>query len=213
MTKAARSSSEIGLLDLWRQFIPLSLSDVAMALGDPMLTTALAHLPEARVNLAAVGIAKSLAIFFESPIITILHTSNALAPSDRSRRALWRFTLIAGGGLSILLLLLALPSVFAVVGGGILAIPPQFRQTVRAILALMFLWPFAIAWRRYFQGLLIHSGHSQAVAAASIGRLTTVAGVLLFGFSLKMPGGLLAASALIAGVIAEAIAVTVAHRK
>lgn len=211
--KASQDPSQIGLLDLWRQFIPLSLSDVAMALGDPMQTTALAHLPEARLNLAATGIAKSLAIFFESPIISILHASNALAPSGRSRLALWRFTLLAGGILSALLLLLAVPSVFAIVGGGWLGIPAQFAVTVRTILALMFLWPFAIAWRRYFQGLLIHSGHSQAVAAASLGRLATVAGVLLLGFTLKMPGGVLAGSALIAGVLLEAVAVTVAARR
>lgn len=213
MTKVVARPSQIGLLDLWRQFIPLSLSDVAMALGDPMLTSALAHLPDARVNLAALGIAKSLAVFFESPIITILHAANALAPSRRSRLALWRFTLIAGCGLSVLLLLLAVPSVFAVLGGSVLGIPSQFRQAVRAILAVMFLWPLAIAWRRYFQGLLIHSGHSQAVAAASIGRLATVAAVLVLGLTVKIPGALLAASALIAGVMLEAIAVTVAARR
>lgn len=208
--KASHSPSKNTLFDLWRQFIPLSLSDVAMACGDPMMTAALAHLPGARGNLAAVGIAKSLAVFFESPIITILHASNALAPSAKSRRALWRFTLIAGGVLSGLLLLLTLPFVFATLGGTLLGIPSELRQTVRIVLALMILWPFAIAWRRYFQGLLIHAGHSQAVAVGSIARLLIVALVLLIGFALKVSGALLAGTALIAGVISEAIVVTIA---
>ncbi|MBD2041019.1 hypothetical protein [Microcoleus sp. FACHB-672] len=206
---ASQNPSKITFLDLWRQFIPLSLSDVAMACGDPMMTTTLAHLPDTRVNLAALGIAKSLAIFFESPIITILHASNALAPMERSRRALWRFTLLAGGGLSaLLLLLLTLPFVFATLGGTLLGIPSQLQQTVRIVLTLMILWPFAIAWRRYFQGLLIHTGHSQAVAIASIARLVIVALVLLAGFTLKVAGAVLAGTALIAGVVVEAVIVT-----
>ncbi|MCU0517195.1 MAG: hypothetical protein MUC60_10090 [Oscillatoria sp. Prado101] len=208
--KVSKSPSKITLFELWRQFIPLSLSDVAMACGDPMMTAALAHLPGARVNLAAVGIAKSLAVFFESPIITILHASNTLAPSAKSRRALWRFTLLAGGGLSGLLLLLTLPAVFAALGGTLLGIPPELRQTVRTVLALMILWPFAIAWRRYFQGVLIHAGHSQAVAVGSIARLVIVALALLVGFAFKVSGALLAGTALIAGVISEAIVVTIA---
>ncbi|MFB2920672.1 hypothetical protein [Aerosakkonema funiforme] len=211
--KASESPSKIGFLDLWRQFIPLSLSDVAMACGDPMMTTALAHLPDTRVNLAALGIAKSLAVFFESPIITILHASNALAPTERSRRALWRFTLLAGGGLSALLLLLTLPFVFATLGGTLLGIPSQLQQTVRIVLTLMILWPFTIAWRRYFQGLLIHAGHSQAVAQASIARLVIVALVLWIGFTFKVEGALLAGTALMAGVVLEALVVTLAAQK
>ena len=70
------------LIQLWQQFIPLSLSDVSMALGDPLTTTTLAHLPDARTNIAAVGVAKTIAIFCESPIIMLLHASNALAPSQ-----------------------------------------------------------------------------------------------------------------------------------
>lgn len=212
-SKAYESPSKIGFLDLWQQFIPLSLSDVAMACGDPMITTTLAHLPDARVNLAAVGIAKSLAIFFESPIIMILHASNALAATAQSRRALWRFTLLAGGGLSALLLLLTLPFVFATLGGTLLGIPSQLQQTVRIVLTLMILWPFVIAWRRYFQGLLIHAGHSQAVAFASMTRLVSVAVLLFTGFALKVAGTLLAGTALIAGVILEALIVTWAARR
>ena len=68
------------LIQLWKQFIPLSLSDVTMALGDPLTTTTLAHLADSRINLAAVGVAKTIAIFCESPNIMLLHASNALAP-------------------------------------------------------------------------------------------------------------------------------------
>lgn len=208
-----RAGSKISLISLWRQFIPLSVSDVTMACGDPMITTTLAHLPFARLNLAAVGVAKALAVFFESPIIMILHASNALAPSRQSRRALWRFTLMAGGSLTVLLALLALPDVFAAIGGHLLGVPWELTETVRHVLMLMILWPLAISWRRYFQGLLIHRGYTRAIAQAGIARLVSVAVVLAAGFAAGIPGALLAGTALIAGVLVEAIFVTLAAKR
>jgi progressive ankylosis protein len=206
LTGRSTPSESVGLWQLWREFLPLSLSDVTMAIGDPLTTTTLAHLPDARLNLAGVGIAKSLAIFFESPIIMILHASNALAPEQASRRALWRFVLILGGSLSLLLMGLSI-GFHAVVP--VLGIPPNLVPIVQQVLLLMGLWPGAIAWRRYFQGLLIHRGQAKSVAQASLLRLGTVAAVLGFGFWLRAPGAIVAGSSLILGVIVEAIAVTV----
>ena len=207
-----KESQSVSLGTLWREFLPLSLSDVTMACGDPMMTTTLAHLPDAQNNLAAVNIAKSLAIFFESPIIMILHAANALAGSQDSRKALWRFTLLVGGGLTFLLSLLGLPIIFNFVGVSLLGIPSAMLATVSQVLLLMGGWPFAIAWRRYFQGLLIYHGQSRAVAKASIFRLFTLALVLTGGFFLPITGGILAGFALISGVIVEAIAVTIFAR-
>lgn len=201
--------SEISLGTLWREFLPLSLSDITMALGDPLITTTLAHLPNTQVNLAAVGVAKSLAVFFESPIIMILHASNALAPSQISRRLLWKFTLLTGGGLSLVLCFLTLPIVFTIVSEQILGIPSNLLSTVRQVLLLMGGWSFAIAWRRYFQGLLIYHGQSQAVAKASLGRLIMVVIVLATGFFLHISGAIVAGSALMIGVLFEALCVTI----
>jgi progressive ankylosis protein len=201
------------LVQLWQQFIPLSLSDISMALGDPLTTTTLAHLPDARNNLAAVGVAKAIAIFCESPIIMLLHASNALAPTQLSRQALWQFALIASGAMSLLLALTTLPFVFEIVGEGWLGVSPSLSGTIRSTLSIMILWPFAIGWRRYFQGLLIHDGQSNAVAQAGIIRLSVVGGILAGGFTLSANGAVVAGMSLVWGVIAEAIAVTYLARK
>jgi progressive ankylosis protein len=203
------TTSNVSLRQLWREFIPLSLSDVMMAAGDPLVTTTLAHLPDARTNLAGVGIAKTLAIFFESPIIMLLHASNAVAANPKSRQALWRLMLIAGGSLSLLLGLLALPIVFDLVGTQFLGIPLPLKATVQQVLLLMVLWPFLIAWRRYFQGLLIHHGNSQAIAQASIARLVTMGLVLAIGVVLQLSGAILAGSSLIIGVLVETLIITI----
>ena len=201
------------LIQLWQQFIPLSLSDVTMALGDPLTTTTLAHLPDPRTNIAAVGVAKAIAIFCESPIIMLLHTSNALAPTQASRRALWKFALIASGAMSLLLALTTIPAVFAIVGEGWLGVSPSLSGTIRSVLTIAILWPLAIGWRRYFQGLLIHSGQSYAVAQAGIVRLLVVGIILAGGFTLKANGAVVAGMSLVWGVIAEAVAVTYLARK
>jgi progressive ankylosis protein len=201
------------LIQLWQQFMPLSLSDVSMALGDPLTTTTLAHLPDARNNLAAVGVAKAIAIFCESPIIMLLHASNALAPTQSSRRALWQFALIASGAMSLLLALTTLPGIFAIVGEGWLGVSPSLSGTIRSTLAIVILWPLAIGWRRYFQGLLIHAGQSNAVAQAGIIRLVVVCGILGGGFLLQANGAVVAGMSLVGGVIAEAIAATYLAQK
>lgn len=208
----ADNPHQVSLATLWWEFLPLSLSDVTMACGDPMVTTTLAHLPLPRENIAAVGIAKSLAIFFESPIIMILHASNALAPNKASRRALWRFTLLLGGGLSLLLTLLAMPFLFDALARPILGIPKDLGNTVRQVrqvLLLMGGWAFAIAWRRYFQGLLIYQGLSHVIAKASMLRLGTLGLIMFAGFWLHVPGAILAGLALIIAVVVEAVVVTI----
>ena len=202
------SESKITLVDLWREFLPLSMSDVTMACGDPVVTLTLAYLPDSRQNLAALGVAKSLAIFFESPIIMILHASNALAGNRTSRLALWRFTLIAGTILSGLLVCLAIPPVFSVLGKQWLGIPDDLAPLVQQIIAIMGGWAFVIAWRRYFQGLLIYHGQSKVLAKASLLRLFVLCLVLAIGFSLKIYGWLLAAIAMMVGVTCEALMVT-----
>jgi progressive ankylosis protein len=207
------STHPITIVQLWREFLPLSLSDVTMACGDPLMTTTLAHLPDARNNLAGVGIAKALAVFFESPIIMILHAANALAAQKSSRRILWRFVLLSGGILSILLILLAISITLPLVGQQLFGIPTTLVAKVQQVLLFMGLWPFAIAWRRYFQGLLIHHGHSAAIAQASLYRLGTVGVVLAIGWGLQASGTVLAGLALILGVMVEAIAVTIAAKQ
>jgi progressive ankylosis protein len=208
--KSAQSAIAVSYSQLWREFLPLSLSDMTMAAGDPLMTTTLAHLPDARTNLVAVGIAKSLAIFWESPIIMILHASNSLAPSAGARRALWRFMLVAAGTVTVLLWLSILPTPLATAIDQLFGIPPEQQTLVRHVLMVASGWPLAIAWRRYFQGLLIYSGQVQAVAQASLARLGTLAIVLGLGWKFNAPGGTLAGVALIAGVVVEALMVTLA---
>lgn len=193
---------------LWRQFAPLSLSDVTMAMGDPAITATLSQMPDARLELGAVGVAKSIAVFFESPIIMLLHASNSLAPAAASRRVLWRFMLVATVVLTAAIFVLTLPPVFSWIATALLGLELPLLEHARSVLLLLIVWPAAIAWRRYYQGLLIHGGQARWVGRAGIGRFGVVVAVLWAGYVSGMPGGLLAGVALASGVIAEAVFAT-----
>lgn len=209
-SQAAARPEPVTFWGLLRQFLPLSLSDVTMAFCDPAITATLARMPEAVSNLAAAGVAKSIAVFFESPIIMLLHASNALAPAEASRRALRRFMLAAIAALAGLLALLCLPPVFDAVGARLLGIEGEVLRRSRGVLLWLVLWPAAIGWRRYFQGLLIRHGHGDDVGKAGILRVGAVAAILAAGYLKEIPGFVLAGAALIGGVLAEAAWVTAA---
>ena len=58
------------------------------------------------------GIGKAIAVFFESPIIAILHASNVLTRSPIASRALFQFVLVFGAFLSLGLALIGSQSGF-----------------------------------------------------------------------------------------------------
>jgi hypothetical protein len=193
---------------LLRKFLPLSLSDVAMALGDPMQTMALARLPNAQATLAGVGIVKAIAVFLESPVIMMLHASTALSKRAESHRALWRFMLALGGLLSLVLLIFLSPPLYRWLLESVFGASESIATIAKAAFALMVVWPFAIAWRRFFQGLLIRFGKSRQVGWASLGRLSWVIFILVIGVVSQWNGALLAGLALAGGVVIEAALVT-----
>ncbi|MFK7824267.1 MAG: hypothetical protein AB8G05_08920 [Oligoflexales bacterium] len=198
------------LKELWREFIPLSLSDIMMAFSDPLMTATLAHLPGARANIASLGIVKSLIVFFESPIIMILHASTALSGHRQSRKYLGMFTFLACLLLSGLLLVLGIPLVFNWFGTHFLGIDEQMLQRTGSMLVVMFLWPAVIGWRRFFQGILIQAGQSRALAKASMMRISYVVLSLALGFTMSWQGTTIIGVSLLGSIFVEALVVTFA---
>jgi progressive ankylosis protein len=204
----SQTTSQRSLLALLTQFIPLSLSDVAMTLGDPLQTSALSRLDFPQETLAGVGVVKGVAVFLESPIIMILHAATALGGQAKSRRALWQFTIIAGLVLSSIFLLLTWQPLYNWLLLDVFGVSASIAARGRTAFLLMFLWPFVIAWRRFFQGLLIRAHKSIAVGWASVARLTWVIVTLIVGVSLRFDGALLAGITMMGAILIEAILVT-----
>lgn len=187
-------------------WLPLAASWLLMALEMPYVNAVLARLPESVLMIAAFGIAASLSITIESPVISLLATSTALARSQQNYNMLRRFTVQLMVLTTVLQALLAWSPLFDIVVRGWMGTPESLLASVKLGLQLMLLWSAAIAWRRFRQGILIRFGNSASVGKGTLLRLLVSLGVAtVMALFTDAPGIATGALALSLGVIAEAI--------
>lgn len=191
---------------IWITWLPLAASWLLMAFEGPYINAALARIDDSVRMIAAFGLAASLSIFIESPVISLLATSTALARSRQNYEMLRRYTLHLIFGTTLLQFLLAWTPLFDIVVINIMGVPESLRQPVRLGLQLMQFWSAAIAWRRFKQGVLIRLGHSHFVGKGTIVRLLgSAGGATVLAFFTPLSGIAVGALSLSLGVIAEAI--------
>jgi hypothetical protein len=165
-----------------------------------------ARLAEPEINLAALGVVYSLALIVESPIIMLLSASTTLSKDWDSYLKLRRFMMSAGALLTVLHVLVAFTPLYHVVVVGIIGAPAEIVEPARLGLMVMIPWTWAIAYRRFYQGVLIRFGHSRAVSVGTLIRLSANGLVLTVGYLIgTLPGIVIAAGALAVGVVVEAI--------
>jgi hypothetical protein len=191
---------------LW---LPLAISFTLMMLEAPVIQAALARLPESTLHLAAFGLALALSLVIESPVIMLLATAIALVKDAGSYRALRFFTLWLSGSLTILTALVAFTPLFDWLGRKVLGAPLPIVEAAKPAMQIMLFWTAAIAWRRFYQGVLVRYGYTRLVSWGTAIRLiaafSTAFGLVAWG---KLPGSQVAAWALMAAVVVEAIATT-----
>ena len=185
---------------------PLAMSWLLMAAESPALSIVVARLADPEVHLAAFGgVVWPVALIIESPIIMLLSASTALSRDWRSYLRLRRFMTWAGGLLTGLHVLIAFTPLYYVVAERWIAAPAEIIEPARVGLMIMTPWTWAIAYRRFQQGVLIRFGHSRAVGFGTLVRLTADGVVLLTGYLIHtLPGIVVATSALAVGVVSEA---------
>jgi hypothetical protein len=178
-----------------------------MGMEMSLVSAAVARLSDAKFHLAAFGgIVFPISLLIEAPIIMMLAASTALSVDSESFRRLRRFTTFAGGGLCCLHALVAFTPLYDALLIPILEPPTEAIEPGRLGLRLMTFWTWAIADRRFHQGLLIRFGRSGAVAIGTIVRLLVTCSVLLAGVVHgEIPGIVIAGCGLTAGVTAEMI--------
>ncbi|MEX2160908.1 MAG: hypothetical protein WD751_03245 [Anaerolineales bacterium] len=190
------------LLLLW---LPLAASWLLMAFESPYISAALARLNEAERMIAAFGLAFSLSITIESPVISLLATSTALARSRQNYLMLRRFTIHLMLATTLLQFLMGWTPLFDLVVRQLMGVPESLLAPVQLGLQLMLPWSAAIAWRRFRQGILIRFGQSGKVGRGTILRLVGSAGTAtLLALFTPASGIMVGALALSVGVIIEA---------
>jgi hypothetical protein len=163
--------------------------------------------------LAALGIAFSLAVAVESPVVALLTAAVALADNRDSFLLLRRFTLALIFFVTSVMLLLGLTPLFDVVVLRLIGAPVQVAARVRPVLWALTLFPAAVAVRRFQQGIMIRFGYTRQVGYGTAIRLLTIVGVSIGGWMwCKLDGATLGGLALGIALVVEATYIHLASR-
>jgi len=190
-----------------RFWLPLEATWLMMAAEGPFLAAVIARLTDPKENLAAFAVASALAWIVESPIIMMLSASNALVRDAVAYRKLRRFAFVLNASISAVMVVLITPPVFAFVARGVMGLTPDVAGLAGRSMIFLVLWPAAIGFRRFYQGILIRNGRPEAVTWGTVIRLATMAATgLVAALVFRLPGASVGAAALGAGVIAEGAA-------
>ena len=203
MTGPAGPLTHLGVVRFW---LPLAGTWLMMAAEGPYLAALIARLDDPTENLAAFGVTLALAIIIESPVIMLMSASIALVEDRESYRALQRFAYGLNVALTLVQFGILVPFVFSNLATA-LRLPVKVAELVHGGLLLLLPWPAAIGYRRFRQGLLIRAGRTRQVAYGTLIRLTAMSLTALAAFRFSsLAGTYVAALALSAGVVVEAIA-------
>ena len=199
--------------DIFWFWLPLFASWLLMTAEGPIISAAINRLPNEVIMLAAQGIVVSLSVTIESPVINLLATSTALVKDRASFLLMRRFTVHWMVLLTAVSITIAFTPLFDLVVGTWLGTPEAVAEWVRPGLKIMTFWSAAIAWRRFLQGVLIHFNQPRKMAWGTAVRLLTSGGTVigLAAFT-NLPGVVNGTTALMAGVVAEALYATYAIR-
>ncbi|HSR51477.1 MAG TPA: hypothetical protein VLV83_11655 [Acidobacteriota bacterium] len=178
-----------------------------MSVEGPLLAAIIARLPEAKVNLAAYGLAYAVALVVESPIINMLTAATALVQDRLSFLKLRRYNNILNISITLLMLLAGATSALPWLTANVMDVPVEVGRLARWTILVMLPWPAVVGIRRFYQGVLIAGGRTRQVALGTVLRLIAMAAAaFLAGFWSDLPGALVGGLALTAGVIVEALA-------
>ncbi len=205
------SLSQRGILFFW---LPLAASWALMSCEGPILQAVIARLGDVQTQLAAFGVVVSLEITIESPVIMLLATSTALATNARNYRVLRSFVLQVNALVTIVAVLIAFTPLFDLIVRRLMGIPAPIADAAQPGMMIMTLWSAAIGFRRFLQGILIRQGQTRWIGYGTVTRLLAASGTgIVLAVVSSLPGIVIASTALMAGVVMEALFVALVARQ
>jgi hypothetical protein len=193
---------------------PLALSWLLMGVELPMISAVVARLPDQQVQLAAFGgVVFPLALLVEAPVIMMLAASTALSTNHEAFSVLKRFMGRTALIMTLIHVAFAFTPLYDIVLVPLLDIPEKVVEPARLGFMIMLPWTWAIADRRFHQGVLIRFGHRNEVAIGTGVRLCATILVLAIGALLEFQGAVVAGSALSISTLSEAVYARIKSRK
>ena len=177
-----------------------------MGVEMPMLAVAMTRMPGGEPHLAALGaLVYPLSVLIEAPIIMLLAASTALVRNLIVHEQLRRFAHLSAAVLTVTHILVALTSAFDFIAVDLIGVPNAIVEPGRIGMQIMTPWTWAIAYRRFQQGVLIRCEQSRLVVYGTMIRLLANVLVLTIGLWVGTWSGIIVGTIGIGcGVLAEA---------
>jgi len=187
-------------------WLPLAATWLMMSLEGPFISAVIARLAEPKSNLAAYGVAFSLALMVEAPIIMIMSASTAMVRNQQSFLTMKKFVRWMNAVITTIMALILIKPVFHFIAGRMIGLPPHLEHLTWTGCLVMLPWPAAIGYRRFYQGVLIRHNRTRFVAYGTVVRLLVmVSTALLLALTTSIQGAIIGGAALASGVVAEAV--------
>ena len=200
-------TSKLSYKYIFRFWMPLAATWLMMSVEGPLIAAIIARMAEPKLNLAAYGVAFAFALIVEAPVIMILSAATALVQNPQSYHKLQRYTNFLNAVITVTMLILLIPQVFYVVFIEVMRLPPDVVKLTHRALLILLVWPGAIGYRRFYQGVMIRFGFTRRVAYGTIIRLSAMSLTAMLLYTTRMvSGAYVGAAALSAGVTIEALA-------
>lgn len=207
MTPADSTTTPLGTRKVLSFWAPLAATWLMMAVEGPYVAAIIARLADPVRNLAAYGVAFSFAFMAEAPVIMMMTAANALVADRGSLLALRRFSSRLNAALTAVMIVGVMPPVFRFVTDQVIGLPPDLAHQTHVAVSFLVLWPAAIGYRRFYQGILVRHHMPRRVAYGTLVRLATMSLTAAgLAFWTDLPGAYIGSIALGGGVIAEALA-------
>jgi hypothetical protein len=204
---SADRTAPLGARTVLAFWLPLAAAWLMMAVEGPYVAAIIARLADPTHNLAAYGVAFSLAFMAEAPIIMMMTAANALVADRQSLLALRRFAFVLNGALTIAMAIGLQPPVFRFMTDRVIGLPADIGHLTHVATSFLLFWPAAIGYRRFYQGILVRHHLPRRVAYGTVVRLVTMS-VTAAALALwtDLPGAYVGSPSLATGVLAEAAA-------
>ena len=207
MSASPAIMKETGRPSIFLTWLPLAVMWIIMAVEQPVIAAVLARMNDEVLQLAAFGVAFSLALFIEGPVVQMLAAGTALADSRGNYHRTLTMMHLIGGSATFVHILLCIPAIFEPFARSVLGIPESLIDPARMTLLVMIPWTLGVGYRRLWQGVLIRHGRAKLIPITMAVRIIVSFLVLAWGFSSgKLPGAVLGGLALSLGVIGGAVA-------
>lgn len=203
---------------VFRFYLPLAINSILMMIEMPVVTAGISRLPDAETQLAAYGVMFSLAYVFITMGNALTHTGNTLGRSRQTFRLLRNFAFFVCVGITLLAGAVYFTPLYGLVVGGLLGTPPAVAEAAQPGLQLMLLAGFAIAWRRYYHGVLIRHGYTNLIGVVTLVRAATLLAVVYGGVTvgtftgMQVAGAALFLSAAVESAVTTVIAELILRR-